>query len=47
MDEILPKKDSVSGPLFYMGWSILRTNEINSVNDTNLKKSIINLVVQG
>ena len=46
IDEILPKKDSVSGPLYYMWWSIVRTNQINSVDDTNLKKSIINLIIQ-
>lgn len=46
LDELLPKKDSVAGPLYYMWWSILRTFEINSVDDTNLKKSLINLIVQ-
>lgn len=47
LDEILPSTGSVSWPLYYMWWSILRTNEINSINDKNLKKSLINLVVQG
>lgn len=49
-DALLPNKDDVSGPLYYMWFAILRTQEINSVKSYNgliwAKTSILNLIIQ-
>lgn len=48
-DQLVPNQDDVAGPLYYMGFCILRTYQINSVGDwsqASLKQSIINLVIQ-
>ena len=49
-DILMPNKDDVSGPLYYLWFSILKVNEINSMgswnNDSSLKKSIVNLIIQ-
>ncbi len=49
VDILLPNKDDVSGPLYYMWFAILRTQELNSVSSYTeawLKKSILNLIIQ-
>ena len=48
-DSLVPNENDVAGPLYYMGFCILRSYQINSVGDrseASLKKSIINLIIQ-
>ena len=48
-DLLLPDPEDVSWPLYFIGFSILRTNEINSLNSNNqktLKGALFNLVIQ-
>ena len=50
IDALLPNKDDVSGPLYYMWFAILRTQEINSIKSygglMGTKKTILNLIIQ-
>ena len=49
-DNLMPNKNDVAGPLYYLWFSILRVNEINSISSWNknssVKKTILNLIVQ-
>ena len=57
MDFLLPNKDDISGPLYYMWFAILRTQELNSVKAYGVeetekkaeawaKQTILNLIIQ-
>lgn len=49
LDSLLPNKDDVSGPLYYMWFSILETHKIPSVDSANgawIKKTLLNLIIQ-
>ena len=49
IDNLMPNKDDVSGPLYFLWFQILKVNQINSFGSwekNSLKKTIINLVVQ-
>ena len=49
VDSLMPNKDDISGPLYYMWFAILRTQELNSVSSytkASVKKSILNLIIQ-
>ena len=58
MDSLLPNKDDISGPLYYMWFAILRTQELNSVKSYGVKETtekevevwakqtILNLIIQ-
>ena len=47
-DSLVPNADSIAWPLYYMWFSILKTNEINSITTENGKigKALLNLVIQ-
>ena len=49
-DSLMPNKEDVAGPLYYLWFSILEVNKINSIsswdNNQSLKKSILNLIIQ-
>ncbi len=48
-DSLMPNDTDVAWPLYYLWFSILKVNEINSVasrSDASLKKSILNLIIQ-
>ena len=49
VDNLMPNKDDVSGPLYYMWISILRAYELNSVaseSEQSAKKTILNLIIK-
>lgn len=49
LDNLMPNQNDVSGPLYYMWFAILRTQELNSIKSYReawLKGSILNLIVQ-
>lgn len=48
-DSLMPNKDDVSGPLYYMGICILNAKALNSVADESRplsEKTILNLIIQ-
>ena len=48
-DSLMPNKDDVSGPLYYMWVAILRTNEVPSVasdSEPSAKRTILNLIIK-
>jgi len=46
-DLLLPNADSVSWPLYYIWFSILKTNEVSGIKTfKNIKSSILNLIIQ-
>lgn len=49
VDILMPNKDDVSGPLYYMWFSILSANKLNSISSESRQlseKSILNLIIQ-
>ena len=49
IDSLLPNKDDVSGPLYYLWFQILKVSQINSFGSwekNSLKKTILNLIIQ-
>lgn len=46
IDKILPSANNVSGPLYFMWLSILDTTNINTIDQTNIKATIYNTIIQ-
>jgi hypothetical protein len=49
VDILMPNKDDVSGPLYYMGFSILNASKLNSISSESRQlseKTILNLIIQ-
>ena len=49
LDSLLPNKDDISGPLYYMWFSILETHKVPSVDSASnawIKKTLLNLIIQ-
>ena len=46
LEKILPDANNVSGPLYFMWFSMLDITSINTVDQTNIKASIFNIIIK-
>jgi len=50
LDMLVPNADNISGPLYYLGFSILNTDLLSSNNTSSVnaqKAALMNTIIQG